>query len=141
MFSKKARMSYDVRTFTLKQSQMKKLLLFFLLFSCTEKKEMMSLSPEDFNAKYKSTSNAILLDVRTDEEVKEGALPHAQNIVYDDSFANKLESLSKEAPIFVYCAAGKRSAKAAEIMKAKGFKKVYQLKGGLNAWKDAKLPL
>ena len=43
--------------------------------------------------------------------------------------------------LFVYCAAGKRSAKAAEILKEKGFKEVYQLKGGLDAWKAAKLPL
>jgi len=82
-----------------------------------------------------------LLDVRSESEVREGALPHAQNIVFDDSFGNKLGGLSKESAIFVYCAAGKRSAKAADILKEKGFKEVYQLKGGLNAWKEAKLPL
>jgi rhodanese-related sulfurtransferase len=120
---------------------MKKLFVLLLLMGCSEKKGEMSLAPDDFNTMYKNTSNAILLDVRTEEEVKQGALPNAQNIVYDDSFSDKLGGLSKESPIFVYCAAGKRSAKAAEILKEKGFKEVYQLKGGLNAWRDAKLPL
>jgi rhodanese-related sulfurtransferase len=119
---------------------MKKLLL-LLLIACTAQKAETSLSPEDFKTKYKNTPNAILLDVRTEAEVKEGALPNARNIVYDDSFSNKLGGLSKETPIFVYCAAGKRSAKAAEILEEKGFKEVYQLKGGLDAWKKAKLPL
>lgn len=120
---------------------MKKFLVFVVLLACSEKKTETSLSPADFNAKYKNTPNAILLDVRSGAEVQEGALPNAQNIVYDDAFGDKLGSLSKESPIFVYCAAGKRSEKAAEILKEKGFKEVYQLKGGLNAWKDAKLPL
>jgi len=120
---------------------MKKILAFLLLIACSEKMTETSLSPQDFNNKLKNTPNAILLDVRSESEVKEGALPNAQNIAYDDSFSNKLGGLSKESPIFVYCAAGKRSAKAAEILKEKGFKEVYQLKGGLNAWREAKLPL
>ncbi len=120
---------------------MKKVLVLLLFIGCSEKKSEMSLAPVDFNTIYKNTSNAILLDVRSEAEVKDGALPNAQNIVYDDSFGDKLGGLSKESPIFVYCAAGKRSAKAAEILRGKGFKEVYQLKGGLNAWKDAKLPL
>ena len=111
---------------------MRKILVFLLFIACSAQKSETSLSPEEFNIKYKNTPNAILLD--------EGALPKAKNIVYDDSFGNKFGGLSKETPIFVYCAAGKRSAKAAEILEEKGFKKVYQLKGGLNAWKEAKLP-
>ncbi|SRR5258706_1298385 len=120
---------------------MKKFLVLLLLVACTEKKTETSLSPEDFSSKYKSTPNAILLDVRTEAEVNEGAISGSRNIVFDDSFADKLKELPTDAPIFVYCAAGRRSAKAAEIMKEKGFKEVYQLKGGLNAWKKAKLPL
>ena len=120
---------------------MKKILIFLLLVGCSQKKTETSLSPQDFSDKFKNTPNGILLDVRTEAEVKEGALPNAQNIVYDDSFSDKLGGLSKESPIFVYCAAGKRSAKAAKILTEKGFKEVYQLKGGLNAWKEAKLPL
>src|SRR5882762_2605154 len=100
---------------------MKKFLVLFLLIACTGQKTETSLSPKDFNIKFKNTPKAILLDVRSVAEVKDGALPNARNIVYDDSFSNKLGGLSKETPIFVYCAAGKRSAKAAEILEEKGF--------------------
>ena len=120
---------------------MKKILVFFLFITCSAQRTETILAPKEFSAKYKNTPNAILLDVRTESEVKEGALTNAKNIVYDDSFSEKLGDLSKETPIFVYCAAGKRSAKAAEILKEKGFREVYQLKGGLVAWKEAKLPL
>jgi rhodanese-related sulfurtransferase len=119
---------------------MKRLFVFLLFIACSAQKPETSLSPKEFDTKYKNTSNAILLDVRTKAEVKEGALRNAKNIVYDDSFADKLGGLSKTTPIFVYCAAGKRSAKAAEILERKGFKEVYQLKGGLDAWKAAKMP-
>ena len=120
---------------------MKKILVVLLVVACSEKKTESSLSPEAFNTKYKNTPGAILLDVRSEAEVKEGALPNAQNIVYNNSFGDKLGGLSREVPVFVYCAAGKRSARAAEILKEKGFKVVYQLKGGLDAWREARLPL
>jgi len=119
---------------------MKKILVFLLFIGCSTQKAETTLTPKEFNDKYKNTPNAILLDVRTEIEVKEGALTNAKNIVYDDLFGSKLGGLSKETPIFIYCKGGKRSAKAAEILEARGFKEVYQLKGGLDAWKEAKLP-
>ncbi|GHN00050.1 hypothetical protein WSM22_15390 [Cytophagales bacterium WSM2-2] len=121
---------------------MKKIIVaLLLLFSCSEKPSTNSLAPTEFDAKLKSTPAAVLLDVRTEAEVQEGSLPKAQNIVYDDAFASKLEDLSKDVPVLVYCAKGMRSEKAAAILKEKGFKEVYQLKGGLQAWKEAGLPL
>jgi rhodanese-related sulfurtransferase len=118
---------------------MKNLFLFLLFIGCSAQKAETILTPKEFNTRYKNTPNAILLDVRTEAEVKEGVLPNAKNIVYNDSFGGKLGGLTKDAPIFVYCKGGVRSAKAAAILESKGFK-VYQLKGGLDAWKEAKLP-
>ncbi|HEV8514130.1 MAG TPA: rhodanese-like domain-containing protein [Cyclobacteriaceae bacterium] len=119
---------------------MKNLFVFLLFIACSAQKAETVLTPKDFSTKYKNTPNAILLDVRRESEVKEGALPNAKNIVYDDSFDKKLGGLSKETPIFIYCKGGVRSAKAAEILEEKGFKEVYQLKGGLDAWKEVKMP-
>jgi rhodanese-related sulfurtransferase len=117
----------------------KKLFVLLLFIACSGQKTETVLTPKEFSSKYKSTPSAILLDVRTVSEVKEGALTNAKNIVYDDSFSSKIGDLPKEAPIFIYCKGGVRSAKAAAILEEKGFK-VYQLKGGLDAWKEAKLP-
>jgi rhodanese-related sulfurtransferase len=119
---------------------MKKWLLFLLLFACSEKKTEAVLSPETFNTNYTASSGAILLDVRTVEEVNTGALAGALNIVYDDSFANKLAALEHK-PIFVYCGSGIRSAKAAAILREKGYDPVYEMDGGIKAWKAAGLPI
>jgi rhodanese-related sulfurtransferase len=41
----------------------------------------------------------------------------------------------------VYCGSGIRSAKAAAILKEKGYDQVYELDGGIKAWKEAGLPV
>jgi rhodanese-related sulfurtransferase len=77
----------------------------------------------------------VLLDVRTPEEYKQGHIENAKNIdVLQNDFAQKVERLDKNTPVFVYCRSGHRSMKAAQILKEKGFKKVYNLDGGYIAW-------
>ena len=114
----------------------KNFLLILLLFSCSEKKSETVLSPQEFDVQYKATPDAILLDVRTLEEVANGKIPNAANIVFDDAFATKLDTLQHK-PLFVYCGSGIRCVKAAKILKEKGYVEVYELAGGLKAWKAA----
>lgn len=81
-------------------------------------------------------SNQIqLLDVRTDKEYSEGHIASAKNIdVLQDNFSEKaVATLNKKKTIAVYCRSGKRSAKACEILKAKGFKTINLL-GGFLDW-------
>ncbi len=106
-----------------------------LAVACNTAPSEKVLSAADFESKYKSTTNAILLDVRTEEEVANGKIMEAQNIVYDDAFANKLDSLPHQ-PLFVYCGSGIRSAKAAAILREKGYE-VFELEGGIKNWKAA----
>jgi rhodanese-related sulfurtransferase len=119
---------------------MKKYFLFIFLIACTGAKPDTVLNPLDFDAKFKATENAILLDVRTPEEIAGGKIANAQNIVWDDSFADKLSSLENK-PIFIYCGSGIRSAKAAAVLKGKGYNQVYELEGGMKAWKAAGMPV
>ena len=78
-----------------------------------------------------------ILDVRTPEEWAEGTIPKAEKMNYhDDDFASQVESLDKTKPVYIYCKRGGRSSSAAEILKEKGFKKVYNLDGGITAWND-----
>jgi rhodanese-related sulfurtransferase len=89
------------------------------------------LEPKEFLAKFKATKDAQLLDVRTPEEVAEGALEGAQNInFYDADFKDKLSKLDKNKPVFVYCRSGGRSGKCAQMCKDMGFKEIYDMKGG-----------
>lgn len=95
-----------------------------LLIACAEKKPESVLAPQQFLEQYQSTPEAILLDVRTVEEVATSKIKTAKNIVYDDMFSTKLDTL-KHQPLFIYCGSGIRSAKAAKILKDKGYENIY----------------
>jgi rhodanese-related sulfurtransferase len=76
-----------------------------------------------------------LIDVRSLEEFREGHLKGAQNLIYDNDFAQKISQLDKSKPVAVYCKTGRWSEECSTILKKAGFKKVYDLKGGLSQWK------
>ncbi len=85
--------------------------------------------------------NAVLVDVRTPEEFKQGHLDKAVNKnVNDADFDAYCTKLDKGKTYFVYCLAGKRSHNAAETMRKKGLT-VFELKDGINGWSEAKLPV
>ncbi len=97
------------------------------------------LQPKPF-AQTLSRTKGIILDVRTPEEYAEGHLSQARNIDYkNDNFRQVVNKLDKTRPYFVYCKAGVRSARAADIMKELGFKQVYTLEGGMDAWEDERM--
>ncbi|MEY4289324.1 MAG: hypothetical protein RLZZ30_1412 [Bacteroidota bacterium] len=81
---------------------------------------------------------AQILDVRTANEVAQGKINGSMNIDYfSPTFvATASKKLDKTKPVLVYCAAGGRSASAAKDLKKAGFKKVYDLEGGYDAWKE-----
>lgn len=88
------------------------------------------------------SNEEIVLDVRTPEEFAEGHIPGAVFMnVNDTQFKQKLNKLDKSKTILVYCAAGIRSEKASAILKESGFKEVYHLKDGINAWSGARKEL
>ena len=69
-------------------------------------------------------NGAILLDVRTKEEYKQGAGRNSINIPLDN-LNNNLSKLKKDKPIIAVCASGVRSRSAVNILKDKGFQEVY----------------
>jgi len=77
-----------------------------------------------------------LIDVRTPEEYAQGHIPGAKLInVYDADFiAQVAQNFNKETPVYVYCRSGKRSVKAAKLLRKAGFQSLYNLKKGYNAW-------
>ena len=84
-----------------------------------------------------SNGHGILLDVRTPAEFAEGHLQGAINIDYNnDGFAAALDTLDKNKQYEVYCRSGHRSGESAEMMSKKGFKKIYDLEGGILKWQE-----
>ena len=62
------------------------------------------------------------------------------NNIYEEDFEKQLEKLDKEKPVAVYCKVGGRSGQAMGKMNKLGFKEVYNLDGGMDAWKSAGKP-
>ncbi|MEM9647186.1 MAG: rhodanese-like domain-containing protein [Bacteroidota bacterium] len=77
-----------------------------------------------------------LIDVRTPEEYNLGYIGDAINfdINNQEQFLEQIASLDKEEPVYLYCKMGGRSNRAAELMKEKGFKKIYDYSGGYQDW-------
>lgn len=84
----------------------------------------------------------VILDVRTPGEYKKGFIKDARLFdIFSDNFDAELNKLDRNATYYVYCASGGRSAECAEKMQTLGFKKVYDLDGGMGAWRNANMPV
>jgi rhodanese-related sulfurtransferase len=96
----------------------------------------MNLSQEAWWAKAQEDENAVILDVRTEDECNEGIIPNAITIdIYKgQGFVYKIEELDKSKNYYVYCKAGGRSAQACNIMNQLGFETTYNLLGGMMEW-------
>lgn len=75
-----------------------------------------------------TSTNLILLDVRTAEEYSSGYIPNSINIdVLSSDFKSKIELLDKNKEYLIYCRSGNRSTIASSIMATNGFIKIYNL--------------
>ena len=79
-------------------------------------------------------SEIIILDVRQPEEYKTGHVPGAVFIPLPDLIDNVGE-LDPKKPVIAYCRSGTRSRAAAAFLLSEGFSKVYNMDGGITAWK------
>ena len=83
--------------------------------------------------KYRSLSNAVLLDVRTLQEYLDGHIPESRNVpVQVIGNVNSIVE-NKDTPLFVYCRSGVRSRKAANILEEMGYRNVCDI-GGINSY-------
>ena len=115
--------------------------LAFSLSNCQESTAQQTapatavLSPDDFEVKALK-ADVQLVDVRTPDEYRAGHITNAKNInFYAADFKDQMEKLDKSKTIAVYCGVGGRSGKASTILTELGFKMIYDLQGGISAWK------
>lgn len=77
-----------------------------------------------------------VLDVRTPKEFEGGHIPGATNMdLMNPNFEQELQKLPAEHTYYVYCRSGMRSSQACKKMKNQGFNQVFNVKGGIMAWK------
>ncbi len=110
------------------------ILLSLFFFSCAAQNKQV-LSADEFE-KGMVKDSAQIFDVRTVGEFNSG---HLENALWADwnnekEFERRSSFIDKKRPVFVYCLSGGRSSSAANKMRKQGFN-VYELKGGINAWK------
>lgn len=86
--------------------------------------------------------NAQILDVRDESEYAAGHLPNSKNIPAEKMSErwHELEKF-KEKPIVIIYKSGVRSGNPSSILQKNGFTQVHDLKGGIDAWRRANLPI
>jgi rhodanese-related sulfurtransferase len=86
--------------------------------------------------------HALVLDVRAPGDFKKGHILNAINVP-QAKLGERLNELGKDTarPIVVYCALGGVAAQASHTLKKAGYAEVYPIKGGLNGWLSASLPV
>ena len=111
-------------------------IVFFMAFKgIRQSNAFLNLDVKSFAEKIMKDKEVIILDVRTPAEFAEGAIKGAINIdVSASNFKEKVSTLDKEKSYLVYCRSGMRSVKACNIMSENGYRQLFNLLGGYQAW-------
>ena len=112
------------------------LLFLFIYYSNPSGAEIRLLESDEFEQLIKD-DNVFVLNTHTpyEGEIKEtdAIIEDWQNIAF---YENKLPA-NKNTPKAVYCRSGRMSSEAVKQLSELGYKKIYELKGGMNAWKES----
>ena len=81
----------------------------------------------------KALSGAVLLDVRTPLEYREGHIPGSRNLPLEQLGAAEKMIAAQDTPVFLYCHSGSRSGRAAGLLRRMGYTNVQNI-GGIAAW-------
>ena len=122
--------------------------ILFLLIFChiiqsqsVDSIKYLSPEPYDFHLLYLRTDPAILIDVREFFEYKGRRLKDAINIPSSGNLEIPADTIDKNNSLFLYCSTGYRSRRVAGFFYEKGFRKIYNLEGGIVAWKRDGFPV
>lgn len=112
------------------------------IVACNNDASTQSISTAVFEQELKNAETQ-LLDVRSIDEYNAGHLENALQADWSNEaeFTKRTKALDKQKTVLVYCLSGVRSNSAMQWLYNNGFKKVYNLQGGINKWKQANMPL
>ena len=82
---------------------------------------------------YTATPGAVLLDVRTSEEYKDGHIPGSKNVPLQAIGKVVSVAENKDTTLYVYCYSGVRSRQAAGLLQRMGYRNVNNI-GGIAAY-------
>jgi len=109
---------------------------FSIIFSCSLiNNESINQMNSDELIEFIELNDAVLVDVRTEDEYNSGYIENSLNIDYfSNEFSVNADKLDKTTPIILYCRSGKRSSMSANKISKLGFKEIYNLEGGILEW-------
>jgi len=99
-----------------------------------------TVSPQQAEQMIQAKKGLVMIDVRTPQELVNGFIAGSHNVPLWPVMKGQL-NLPKDTPLLVICAVGGRSYAAGQALVKWGFQEVYNLSGGIDAWKQAGLPL
>ena len=121
------------------------IVLFINLFPAagqvTDSLKYISLDPYYFHLQYLKEDSAILIDVRLPFEFRGRIIKNAVNIPSSREMKRLTDTITKDRPLLLYCTTDDRSRKAAEQLYDQGFRKLYNLEGGIVAWRKENMPV
>lgn len=107
-------------------------LFVLLLTGCQSSNLVTNINTEEAS-KMIGKKNTILIDCRTPDEFASGHISGATLLPLDELEKN-VGDLDKSKTYVVICRSGNRSTTFTDSLNSKGFKKVYNVQGGMNAW-------
>ncbi|OGW41629.1 MAG: hypothetical protein A2010_14910 [Nitrospirae bacterium GWD2_57_9] len=108
------------------------LFLIVKLFGILGRLGIRQITPRELDQK----KGMLLLDVRSTGEYEQGHIPGAVHVPMAE-IGDKVKKLKKDKEVVVYCRSGNQSIWAIKRLMGMGYKNLYNLKGGYNAWKRA----
>lgn len=97
---------------------------------------MKDLTNQQWKDLTSTDTQAVIIDVRNDDEIAEGKIPGAisANVMEPPIFMEKVENLDKNKNYYIYCKSGGRSRQACAVLAYLGFTNVYNLIDGFSNW-------
>ena len=99
-----------------------------------------TVTPQEAKNLIESRQDMLLIDVRGQDELSEGYI-EGSTLMPLWAIIKGTQRPPQNKPILLICAVGGRSLALGKLMSKNGWNEVYNLKGGISAWKKAKLPL
>ena len=104
--------------------------------------KVLNIQPVELHQRLKKGDDICLIDVREEWEHSLAFISGSEHIPLNE-LADRIQEIMFEEEIAVYCHHGERAYIGAQILLESGFKKVYHLTGGIDAWSqvvDSRVP-
>ncbi|MFB6320189.1 rhodanese-like domain-containing protein [Saccharicrinis sp. FJH54] len=102
---------------------------------------IVTLLPDMYYARLQEVPDPVIIDVRDNAHYKKYKLNGSVHAANKQDLYNAMDTLDREAPVFVYCEVGFRSNQATKLMAKEGFTTIYNLKKGIRNWKKEHFPV